>query len=55
MPTFQGQVNEDDLIKLLAYLKSLGVQQKQVTPVESPQSFQTNAGAPVTTTKGNQP
>ena len=23
MPTFQGQVNEDDLIKLLAYVKSL--------------------------------
>ncbi len=27
MPTFQGQVNEDDLIKLLAYVKSLGGKQ----------------------------
>jgi cytochrome c oxidase subunit 2 len=25
MPTFQGQVNEDDLLKLLAYIKSLSV------------------------------
>jgi len=25
MPTFQGQVNEDDLLKLLAYIKSLNV------------------------------
>ena len=24
MPTFQGQVSEDDLMKLLAYVKSLG-------------------------------
>jgi mono/diheme cytochrome c family protein len=23
MPTFQGQVNEDDLLKLLAYVRSL--------------------------------
>jgi cytochrome c oxidase subunit 2 len=23
MPTFQGQVNEEDLLKLLAYIKSL--------------------------------
>ncbi len=47
MPTFQGQVNEDDLIKLLAYLKSLGVQQQQVTPVESPQSLRSSAGSPL--------
>jgi len=28
MPTFQGQVNEDDLIKLLAYVKSMGSAKK---------------------------
>jgi cytochrome c oxidase subunit II len=27
MPTFQGQVSEDDLMKLLAYVKSLGAAQ----------------------------
>lgn len=47
MPTFQGALNEDDLIKVLAYLKSLGVQQKQVTPVESPQSLQSSSGSPL--------
>jgi len=46
MPTFQGQVNEDDLIKLLAYVKSLGVQKKPLNPVESPQSFRNNSGSP---------
>jgi hypothetical protein len=38
-------VNEDDLLKLLAYVKSLGTQ--RVTTPESAQSLQTNAGAPV--------
>lgn len=28
MPTFQGQVNEEDLLKLLAYVRSLGQQQQ---------------------------
>ena len=47
MPTFQGQVSEDDLLKLLAYVKSLGAQQAAATPaVESPRSFTTNAGSP---------
>jgi cytochrome c oxidase subunit 2 len=47
MPTFQGQMNEEDLLKLIAYLKSLGkpVVPGAVTPVESPKSFATNAGA----------
>ena len=52
MPTFQGQVSEEDLMRLLAYVKSLA--QPQTTPlaVESPQSFQTNAGAPATNAAG---
>jgi cytochrome c oxidase subunit 2 len=46
MPTFQGQVSEEDLIRLLAYIKSLPAQQsQQVQPPESPQSQQTSAGA----------
>jgi len=47
MPAFQGQVNEDDLIKLLAYVKSVGYQQAPVIAVESPQSFQSSAGSPL--------
>jgi cytochrome c oxidase subunit 2 len=47
MPTFQGQVSEDDLIKLLAYVKSLGVQSTQVTPVESPRSMKSSSGSPL--------
>ncbi len=49
MPTFQGQVNEDDLIRLLAYVRALGSEQAPATPVESTQSFQTSAGAANTT------
>jgi cytochrome c oxidase subunit 2 len=49
MPTFQGQVSEDDLIKLLAYVKSLGAPRPVTPVVESPQSFQQNSGAPTTT------
>jgi cytochrome c oxidase subunit 2 len=37
MPTFQGQVSEEDLIRLLAYVKSLPAPQtQQVQPVEPP-------------------
>jgi cytochrome c oxidase subunit 2 len=44
MPTFQGQVNEDDLLKLLAYVKSLGTQKTTpAVPVESPQQSSANA------------
>ncbi|MBV9496737.1 MAG: cytochrome c oxidase subunit II [Acidobacteria bacterium] len=46
MPTFQGQVSEDELIKLLAYVKSLGVQATPAPAVESPRSFVTAAGSP---------
>jgi cytochrome c oxidase subunit II len=51
MPTFQGQVNEEDLMRLLAYVKTLGAPAAG-TPalaVESQQSLQTSAGAPTTT------
>ncbi len=54
MPTFQGQVSEDDLIKLLAYLKSLGAQ-PQVTPVESPQSQRPGAGSTPNPVAASQP
>jgi cytochrome c oxidase subunit 2 len=47
MPTFQGQVNEDDLMKLLAYVKTLGATAGKPLGVESPQSFNTNAGSPL--------
>jgi cytochrome c oxidase subunit 2 len=51
MPTFQGQVNEDDLLKLIAYVRSLGTRTTTPpVPVESAQSFNANAGAPVGTT-----
>ena len=46
MPTFAGQVSEEDLLKLLAYIKSLQAAQKTSLAVESPQSMQTSAGAP---------
>jgi cytochrome c oxidase subunit 2 len=36
MPTFEGQVNEDDLIKLIAYIKSLGPGQTPQRNEESP-------------------
>ena len=34
MPTFQGQVNEDDLLKLLAYVRSLSAPQAGTLPKE---------------------
>jgi cytochrome c oxidase subunit 2 len=47
MPTFQGQVSEDDLLKLVSYVRSLGAQRAVVTPVESPSSKATSAGSPL--------
>jgi cytochrome c oxidase subunit 2 len=52
MPTFQGQVSEDDLLRLLAYVRTLGATQPQITPVESAQSMQTSAGATSSTSPG---
>jgi len=49
MPTFQGQLSEEDLLKLLAYVKSVGQGQQAVVPVESAQSMRTSAGAPPNT------
>jgi cytochrome c oxidase subunit 2 len=59
MPTFQGQVSEDDLIRLLSYVKTLTPEQAVATAVESPASAlesrgaqpsaTTTAGAPATT------
>lgn len=47
MPTFQGQVNEDDLIKLLAYVKSLGTERKFTPEVQTPQKIQEHSGSPL--------
>jgi cytochrome c oxidase subunit 2 len=58
MPTFQGQVNEDDLIRLLSYVKTLGAEQPAAagTAVESPQSMQQSSGAvPATGAAASQP
>jgi cytochrome c oxidase subunit II len=49
MPLFQGQINEEDLLKLVAYVKSLtpptATGPGAVKAVESPQSFSSSAGA----------
>jgi cytochrome c oxidase subunit II len=46
MPAFQGQVNEEDLIRLLSYVKSIPAPQTGAAQaVESPQSLGTSAGA----------
>lgn len=50
MPTFQGQVSEEDLMRLLSYIKSLGADAQPTLAVESPQSQQQSSGAPQTTT-----
>ncbi|MEA2236379.1 MAG: cytochrome c oxidase subunit [Thermoanaerobaculia bacterium] len=49
MPTFQGQVSEDDLLKLVSYVHSLGTQKTTtpVVPVETPSSSKTSAGSPL--------
>ncbi len=47
MPTFQGQVNEDDLLKLIAYVRSLGAARSATPVVESQESKQTSAGSPL--------
>jgi cytochrome c oxidase subunit 2 len=46
MPTFQGQVNEEDLLKLLAYVKSLTAQKTPPVEPKSAAAIQSNAGAP---------
>ena len=49
MPTFQGQVSEDDLIRLLAYVRTMGAEQPPPAAVESPASALESRGAPDTT------
>jgi cytochrome c oxidase subunit 2 len=46
MPTFQGQVNEEDLLKLLAYVKSLAAPKTPPAEPKSPAAIQSSAGAP---------
>lgn len=51
MPTFQGQVSEDDLIRLLSYVKSIPATGTQTPQVESVQSqLQSSGSAGPTTT-----
>ena len=50
MPTFQGQVSEEDLIKLLAYVRSLPAPSAAVRAVESPASLIESRGATPTNT-----
>jgi cytochrome c oxidase subunit 2 len=49
MPTFKGQVDEEDLIKLLAYIKSL---KPGATPVRN-EDFPPPLGAPTVPPGGN--
>jgi cytochrome c oxidase subunit II len=53
MPTFQGQMSEDDLLKLVSYVHSLGAQKTAVVPVETPSSIKTSAGSPLNPGAGN--
>jgi cytochrome c oxidase subunit 2 len=53
MPTFQGQMSEDDLLKLVSYVHSLGAQKTAVVPVETPESIKTSAGSPLNPGAGN--
>jgi cytochrome c oxidase subunit 2 len=45
MPVFKNQVSEDDLIRLLAYVKSMPAGGTQTQQVESPQSQMQSSGA----------
>jgi cytochrome c oxidase subunit 2 len=45
MPTFQGQMSEDDLLKLVSYVHSLGTQKTAATPMEAPSALM-GAGTP---------
>jgi cytochrome c oxidase subunit 2 len=45
MPSFQGQVSEEQILQLIAYLKSIGPKQDGSTPTMATQASST-AGAP---------
>ena len=36
MPTFQNQLDEEQVLELIAYIKSLGTEREQVPPVSPP-------------------
>ncbi|MGZ4778743.1 MAG: cytochrome c oxidase subunit II [Thermoanaerobaculia bacterium] len=55
MPTFQGQVSEEDLLKLLAYVKSMGSMRLPAVPVESPQPQKQSSGSPLSPGAGVTP
>ena len=46
MPTFQGQMSEDDLLKLVSYIHSLGTQKTAATPMEAPSALMGAGTAP---------
>ncbi len=50
MPTFQGQVSEEDLIRLLAYVKSLPAPQNAATTAAQPVEPPATGTAPTSTT-----
>jgi cytochrome c oxidase subunit 2 len=54
MPTFQGQVSEDQLVQLLAFIKSLQISNpQQSTPVSSPSPSRTQSPAATTQSARN--
>jgi cytochrome c oxidase subunit 2 len=56
MPTFQNQIDEEQVLELIAYLKSLGVERQEVPPVSAPQGPQPSPveGA-IKSSEGNKP
>lgn len=46
MPTFQGQVNEEDLLKLIAYVRSLGAHPAMTPAIEPRSGVQAKPAAP---------
>jgi cytochrome c oxidase subunit 2 len=46
MPVFQGQLNEAEMMQLVAYVKSLAPPKGTAPAVESPASFRDSTGAP---------
>ncbi|HVS30927.1 MAG TPA: cytochrome c oxidase subunit II [Thermoanaerobaculia bacterium] len=55
MPAFQGQVSEEDLLKLLAYIRSLESPKPPAAAVESPASMMQSRGAPAAPPQGTNP
>lgn len=53
MPVFQGQVSEDDLIRLLSYVKSIPAPGAGQTPAAAPSAASQAAAPQATNTQGN--